>query len=138
MGAHGTGPFENDGALDLQDELRELDPDGARERLLQALDAVARVPNGEYLEKDEGEAGVAAAAIVAASRAGDEELLKAADLESVVPTDLGELVDVAIRALNRVISAESELNAIWSGTTQYGEWRTGIDNILAALRGNSG
>lgn len=66
MGTFGTGPFSNDGALDLLDELASQPADQRRERLEQIFFQVQDRPDllGRKLFPDEV---VAAAAVVAAS-----------------------------------------------------------------------
>lgn len=151
MGASGTGPFENDGALDLCDELRDLDGEAVRELLRSTLATVAGFDEDDYLEKDrrprrhrppgphsEAEAAVAAAAIVAARRAGDDATLRRCDLDVVVPAELDDLVEVAVAALLRVMGQESELSNLWADTVYDGEWRARIQANVDVLQRTTG
>ncbi|XTZ14883.1 DUF4259 domain-containing protein [Micromonospora echinospora] len=134
MGASGLGPFENDGALDLCDELKEGGGSEAYEILQSALRAAQEVDGNHYLEKDEGEAAIAAAAIVAARRVGNEVMLNELGLGGVVPGHANELANLAVDALLRVIAAESELNEVWTETNGGDEWRAGVRSIVDVLR----
>src|SRR5215472_15943175 len=71
MGTFGTGPFDNDGALDLLDELASQPADQRRERLERLLFRVQDRPDllGWKFFPDEV---VAAAAVVAAGLPGGE------------------------------------------------------------------
>src|SRR5215472_7668459 len=71
MGTFGTGPFDNDGALDLLDELASQPADQRHERLERLLSRVQDRPDllGWKFFPDEV---VAAAATVAAGLAGGE------------------------------------------------------------------
>ncbi|MEU5726863.1 DUF4259 domain-containing protein [Micromonospora sp. NPDC047738] len=137
MGASGTGPFENDGALDLCDELRDLDGEAVRDLLRLTLTTVAGFDEHEYLEKDEAEAAVAAAAIVAAGRRGDNETLQCCGLDVKVPTKLDDLVEVAVAALLRVMGQESELSNLWADTVYDDDWRVRVQANIDALQGPS-
>lgn len=138
MGASGTGPFENDGALDLCDELRDLDGKAVRDLLKSTLATVAGFDEDDYLEKDQAEAAVAAAAIVAARRVGDDATLRRCDLDVAVPDNLDDLVEVAVAALLRVVGQESELSNLWADTVYDGDWRARVQANVDALQGTSG
>jgi hypothetical protein len=130
MSATGTGPFENDGALDLCDELRDRDGDGVRDLLRSALVSTAEFDENEYLEKDEAEAAVAAAAIVVARQAGDWATLQSEGLDVLASADLDDLVEVAAAALRRVMGDESELNSLWADTVYHDEWLARLEAML--------
>jgi hypothetical protein len=61
--------------------------------------------------KDQAEAAVAAAAIVAARRVGDGATLQCCGLDVAIPAELDDLVPVAVAALRRVMGEESELSS---------------------------
>ncbi|MEU4569621.1 DUF4259 domain-containing protein [Micromonospora sp. NPDC023956] len=129
------GPFDNDGALDLCDELKEAGGSEAYGILQSSLAAAQEVGGDHYLEKEEAEAAIAAAAIVAARRVGNEVMLDEFGLGGVVPEHVNELANLAVGALLRVISAESELNEVWAETKEGDEWRAGVRSIVDVLRG---
>ena len=58
MSASGVGPFGNDSAMDLLDELRVLDESEVIDVLREALLAVTEVEYGEYLDHDLDEPAV--------------------------------------------------------------------------------
>lgn len=135
MSALGTGPFENDGGLDLCDELKEAGALEAYDILRSSLIYVRDLDQGEYLEKDEAEAAVAAAAIVAARKVGDDATLGSRGLREIVPMDLKDLAPIAAGALVRVVAANSELNELWSETRESDEWHSGVERLVDILRG---
>lgn len=65
MGATGTGPFENDDALDFLDTLEEAEPDQRRAKVENAM--VRVVGSRSYIEAPEMAEAIAAAVVVAAS-----------------------------------------------------------------------
>lgn len=68
MGAWGVKPFENDDAADF---VYQVESDGL-DAILSGLDAAA---TADYCEADQGAQAVAAAALAAAARDGQEDLL---------------------------------------------------------------
>src|SRR6478735_7179442 len=111
MGAWGSGPFENDGAGDFMAELVDT---GALELLQEALE----LPDDEYLEVEQGQAAIAAAALIAAAaghqrRDLGEELHEWLDAQ---PRDrLLGLAPLALQALERVMAEgeSSEIYDLW-------------------------
>lgn len=131
MGAWGTGPFENDDAADWAYELEEADDlDPARRALAATMDT------GGYLEPLEGACAVAAAAVVAATFDGDVRGL---------PDEVGEWVDrhpdtatrgdarLAMDALERVLSEDSELRNLWGESPQGADWAQHIEMLAHRL-----
>lgn len=134
MGAWGTGVFENDGAGDLLAELRHAEPERraavVREALRFAVEAT------DYLEVIEGQAAVAAAAVVAAGRNGTEQAsngwaqpLAQADLPSSTPED----VDLARLALARVVGDHSEWRELWEETAELDAALAAVAEVRTAL-----
>lgn len=131
MGAWGTGVFENDDAADWAYELEaasDLTP--ARQALAATMDTDG------YLELPECACAVAAAAVVAACFDGDLKGL---------PEELGEWIDdhpdnaargdarLAVDALERVMSEESELRDLWTDAPEGQEWAEGIERLRHRL-----
>lgn len=127
MGAWGTGTFDNDDAADWGDELDEaIDLTPARDALAACTDTDG------WLELPEGARGVAAAAVVAAAFDGDVRGL---------PDQVGEWVDgqpgtatagdarLALDALVRVMSEDSELRREWEGSADGPAWAKGIEQL---------
>jgi hypothetical protein len=111
MGTWGTGPFENDDAADFSVDLADAVPADRIEMLRAALRRAA--DNTGYLEIDDAQAAIAAAAVVAAWSAGHavDGAPELPDLGSVVmPADL---VSSALHALDRVAGPNSEWRSLW-------------------------
>ena len=127
-------PFDNDGAADLLDELREAPPDEVHELLASSLRGAADLAPNEYLEKDYAEAAVAAAAIVGAIRQGNSALVERRRLSNVDFGSVGDLIRPALTALSRVTSAESELFELWLDEGQEQQFLDSVEGIAAVLR----
>ncbi len=79
MGTWDVGPFSNDAAADLLSALDKAAPAQALDLLGETLASAAA--NDGYLDVDDGQAAVAAAAVVAAQRLGGSRL----DVSTVPP-----------------------------------------------------
>jgi Domain of unknown function (DUF4259) len=125
MGTFGTGPFSNDGALDLLDELADHFADQRREALERIFFRLQDHPDllGRKFFPDEI---VAAAAVIAASLPGGEVLLQ--DL-----ADLGYDVDaILVPASDPELNA-SALEALLVAAGRDGPWHNGwVDPETAA------
>jgi hypothetical protein len=110
VGAWGTGPFQNDDAADWAYELEEAsDVSPARQALSATLDTDG------YLELPEGACAVAASAVVAATFDGDTRGFPSEIVAWIADhPDAASGADarLAVDALERVISEESELRAL--------------------------
>lgn len=131
MGAWGAGTFDNDDAADWADELMgaaDLTP--AREALAATMDSDG------WLEIPEGARAVAAAAAVAASFDGDVRGLpeNVAEWLEYHP-DAGTLADarLAIDALERVASVDSELREVWLEAANGPAWVEEIARLAYRL-----
>jgi hypothetical protein len=125
-----NGPFENEAAADFAGELDDSDPSERllllREALQAAVDAEDEVPLDVALR------GLAAAAIVAATRPGGPpiesdyapEFLTSA--REVPPQPPDDVVALANDALDRVSSPESAWRAYW-------DERDGLKEALAVV-----
>ena len=120
MAVWGTGPFENDDADDLLNELFERDDlTPAREALAATMDSDG------WLETPDGARAVAAAVVVAAGFDGH-----VADLPQDVVDwlrdhpDAGTLADarLAMDALVRIAGRDSQLREIWLAAPQGPAW----------------
>ena len=131
MGAWGTGSFDNDDAADWAYELEAASDLGpARQALSATMDTDG------YLEIPEGACAVAAAAVVAAGFDG---------MLSGLPEQVVEWVDdhpdiasrgdarLAIDALERVVSEESELRNLWDDAPEGPRWAEEIDKLRHRL-----
>jgi hypothetical protein len=137
VGASGTGPFDNDSAEDFCDELREADADEALELIRSTLLAAVDVPEGAYLQRDLGEAAVAASAVAVAARLGREEVLREADVDSSVPQIPDDIFQLVIAAARRVVQDDSEARRLWDQVGAGEEWAQIVDSLASDARGIS-
>ncbi len=109
MGAWGSGPFDNDDAMDFVGDLA----DGSTAHLVTRL-REALALSDDYVESPEGSSAVAAAALVAARRGYDSDNPTVADLLAAHPFAADdELRSMASAALARVAGDDSELMELW-------------------------
>ncbi|MDP9395197.1 MAG: DUF4259 domain-containing protein [Actinomycetota bacterium] len=127
MGAWGTGPFENDDAMDFVGDLSDA-PASETDRLLRSALAAA-VDTDDYLEAPQACTAIAAAAIVAAATGAYETNSEAvADLVVNRRIDASdELRELAEQALTRVAGTDSELRETWEDSESK-------DTVLAELQ----
>ncbi len=134
MGTWDVGPFSNDAAADLLSALDEAEPAEALDLLRETLASAAA--NDGYLDVDDGQAAVAAAAVVAAQRLGGSRL----DVATVLPwlaeggLDIPQELDgLALAALDRVLGEDSELRGLWEDSEEYHEFLATLASLRAAL-----
>lgn len=134
MGSWVTGAFDNDGAADFLDGLDDAEP-GEREDAIRAAFETATQAD-EYLDVDEGQDAIAAAAVVAAihqgrpvTAFGDDRTFAATEYPPATP----ELRALAVAALNRVTGDDSEWRELWEETDDYAAALATIDELRAAL-----
>ncbi|MEU9830986.1 DUF4259 domain-containing protein [Streptosporangium sp. NPDC048047] len=141
MGAWDSGPFDNDSAADWCGELGDAAPEDRAEVVRRALLGAAE--SADYLEVDEGSAAVAAAAVVAAECCGGPPVTSA-----YAPGFLregggiglpGDLVPLALRALDRALGEDSELWELWEEADGGRSLLAEVEPLRAALvRGATG
>ena len=131
MGAWGIGAFENDGAGDLVAALRHQG--------LDLLGSAFDLPDGEYLEVDQGQEVIAAAEIVAAAF-GQAAPGLPPDVQQFVAqhgvairarTDLPAR---ALRALARVTADDSEIQDLWAEVDDGRAWSAALQDLEGRLR----
>ena len=129
MGTWDVGPFDNDTAADFCGDLDEAavgEREGiVRSTLIRVIDTVG------YLEAHESEEAVAAAALVAAQCPGGEPADPAYGTEEPLP-DLTGLRDLALQALDRVMTEPSELMDLWA-ESDGGAWRANVRRLQNVL-----
>ena len=136
MGAWGTGPFDNDDALDLFLEIEDADPEAAAERLRAAL-LVAAADDDSYLEAPAANEAVAAAAVVAFSYShtdptGNPRVAQwLMERTPALGRDDGEL---AAKALDRVCGEHSEWVELWSAAGLGEQARAVAEQLVVTLR----
>lgn len=136
MGAWGEKAFQNDSALDW---LAELEVEGVT-ALRGTLSRVADTADGEYLDVDDGSAAVAAAEIVAAAlgHGRDRVTKKVIAWLDANQTAVGaEDLVLARRAVERVLSGESELRALWDESGSDSAWHVDVRVLLVRLGGKA-
>ena len=135
MGAWGTGPFDNDDALDLFLELEDATPEAAARRLREALQVVAE-EDESYLESPAANEAVAAAAVVAFSYSQEDPTGNPRVAQWLVERapalgpDDGVL---AARALDRVCGEHSEWVELWSDAGLEQEARAVAERLAVTL-----
>jgi len=130
VGVWGTGPFENDDALDLTAELRA---DGVSV-LRSALDEVVLLEPEGYLEAPSSSRAIAAAEVVAAARGRP-----ALDLPSEVtgwmnqaPRVDDSFLPLASKAIARILDG-SELKELWHASEEGPAWESRITDLSERL-----
>lgn len=131
MGVWGSGPFENDDALDWVWELQEAEVWNVVET---ALDGAVDASMEDDLEVLEGQLACAAAAVVAATRdptvsLPDEASEWLSSHRGALPV---ELRSKATGALGRVIGPGSELAELWREAGNA-DWLRSIERLRNAL-----
>lgn len=134
MGAWGTGPFENDDAMDFVGALSDAPPSES-ERLLRA--ALADVVDTDgYLDAGPGLVGVAAAALLAAATGAYEVTTTPSVADLVVDRRVDasdELRELAAQALQRVTGTDSEWRETWDAPESVDEALGEVRTVREAL-----
>ncbi|HEX3647312.1 MAG TPA: DUF4259 domain-containing protein [Pseudonocardiaceae bacterium] len=131
MTAWGTGPFDNDEAVDFAAALDDLEPEQRPAAIRDALADAAE--ETDYLDRDAGGAAVAAAALVAARQPDGEPVDSAYGPKQAIPELSEELCVLAVQALTRVLAYDSELNELWSDAPDGDAWFTMIAQLAEVL-----
>ncbi|WP_030549253.1 DUF4259 domain-containing protein [Streptomyces albus] len=129
MGTWDVGPFGNDTAADFSGTLDEAAVEKRAGVVHAALTRV--IDTADYLEAPESEEAVAAAALIAAQCPEGEPADPVYGPKEPLP-DLTDLRDLALQALDRVMTAPSELMDLWD-ESDGGPWRTNIRNLRNVL-----
>lgn len=131
MGTWDVGPFDNDTAGDLCDSL-DMAAEDEREGII--CKALIHVTNTHgYLDADVSQGAVAAAAVVAAQCPTGEPVSPHYGPMQPLPELSAELRELAVQALDRVVTEPSELLQLWGDTDGTGPWRTGLSHLRDAL-----
>ncbi|MFJ8055710.1 DUF4259 domain-containing protein [Streptomyces sp. NPDC096142] len=129
MGTWDVGPFDNDTAADWCGNLDDASPDArpglVRDTLARAADTVG------FLDGYTADQAVVAAALVAAQCPGGEPAHPHYGPDEPVP-DLTGLRALALRALDRVMTAPSALLDLWEEPDED-PWRASIDRLRGTL-----
>ncbi|MGY0063529.1 DUF4259 domain-containing protein [Streptomyces sp. LZ34] len=129
MGTWDVGPFDNDTAADFSGTLDEAAAD-ARAGIIH--DTLTRViDTAGYLEAPESEEAIAAAALITAQCPEGEPADPVYGPKEPLP-DLTGMRDLALQALDRVMTEPSELTELWD-ESDGGPWRAHIRNLRSVL-----
>ncbi|MEU8006809.1 DUF4259 domain-containing protein [Catellatospora sp. NPDC049111] len=135
MGTWDIGPFDNDGAADWCGNLHDADPAERLGLIRQALRQAAEETG--YLDSREGEQAIAAAAVIGSQLPGAVRLMSSYAPDFLtdgnrleVPADLPAL---AVRALDRVLAADSEWVELWEETNDPDAAFAVVRNLRAEL-----
>ena len=131
MGAWDLGPLDNDDALDFLGDLEE-----ASDALGVLRDALT-LPD-EYVEAPDGASAIAAAAVVAVIRRGTVQGVAPQFEERITALTVSreqadEFAPLAVAALERVASEESELLELWDEAGETEAWRATLEPLRAGL-----
>ena len=135
MGTWDMGAFDNDAAADFAGDLDGAAPADRAQLIRDALSAAA--DNEDYLANPEACAAIAAAAIVASQQPDGPEVDSTYGPDFLVgggTIDLPEdLVELSLRAIGRVLDADSEWRDTWQESDQLDEAIAALEPIRAAL-----
>ena len=137
MGAWGIGAFENDDAMDWSLDLMD-----AADPLRAIQSALDLAEEEDYLEAPDACQILAACAVISASKNKEptsgyplpDEL---ADWIFERDRDFGALAPVAVKAIQRVLAPDSELNELWEDTGDYDLWKQDVQMPVVSLTAQS-
>lgn len=129
MGTWDVGPFDNDTAADWCGGLDDAAPEARGAMVRAALAETAGTT--DYLDSDVANEAIAAAALVAAQCPGGAPGDSAYGPDEPLP-DLTGLRELALRALDRVLTEPSEALELWE-EAEDGPWHTGINQLRGTL-----
>ncbi len=134
MGAWGIGIFEDDAALDILDEINDMDEDIV-EFMQQIFDYAMK---NSYLDYDESVSIVVCSALIdyKINKTYYEILIE--DYEELIllieQTEIELLSNEAVEALRVVISEKSELSELWKeNDDDYPKWRKNMLQLINRL-----
>ncbi|MFB7589237.1 DUF4259 domain-containing protein [Streptomyces sp. NPDC056169] len=133
MGTWDIGPFDNDTAADFSYRVDEAPPEKRAEVLRAAFHEVTATGDG-YLDSYEAVQAIASAALVAAQCPGGDPVTTAYGPKQPLPELPADLRPLAVAALDRVLTPESELLELWEESDGE-EWKAGVRQLRAVLAG---
>ena len=134
MSTWGEGPFENDAAADWGGDLDDAEPSARQEMLRDALEAV--FDDNGCLDLEVVQLAIAAAAVVAASLGGsivDSSYAPSFLSRGSRRVEASAIRDLALRAVDRVSSGESEWRDLWEAAGTFPEAVAELMVIQGAL-----
>lgn len=133
MGTWDIGPFDNDTAADFSSTVDEA-PAEKRAEVLRAAFHEVTATGDDYLDSDEAVVAIASAALVAAQCPGGDPVTTAYGPKEPLPELPAELRPLAVAALDRILTPESELLELWEESDGE-EWKAGVRKLRAVLAG---
>lgn len=141
MGAWGAQPFENDFALDFTAELFHGEA-GDLSLLGEVFNDIFQAKAEGYIEADQSNAAIAAAAILVYLKQGNpQELVKIqanseAWFKAATSENYQSLIPAALKALDTITANRdaSEAYELWAETEYLGEWLESIAKISTTLK----
>ncbi|GAB7036832.1 MULTISPECIES: DUF4259 domain-containing protein [Catenuloplanes] len=128
MGTWDVGPFDNDDAADFAGELDDAPPRARIDMVGAALERGA----DDFSPWDAPRA-VAAAALVAAQYPGGRPVDPVHGPDSTMPPFPASFRDLAIEALDRVITTPTWLAEAWNASSRGPEWRRTVSGLRTVL-----
>lgn len=133
MGAWGVHTFQNDSARDW---VYDLEDSQGLTFIEESLDTA--LAQGEYLDSEEGSFALAAAETVACliGRPPHQDLLTGPLTEWVKenpPEVTGDVLQKAVRAVDRVATPPSELLELWEQTELFQDWTNSLADLKRRL-----
>ncbi|WP_329623766.1 DUF4259 domain-containing protein [Streptomyces sp. NBC_01255] len=133
MGTWDIGPFDSDTAADFSYSVDEAPAEKKAEVLREAFREVTATGD-DYLDSDLAVEAIASAALVAAQCPGGDPVTTAYGPKEPLPELPAELRPLAVAALDRILTPESELLELWEESDGE-EWKAGIRKLRAVLAG---
>lgn len=132
MGTWDVGPFDNDDAADFAGELDDAPPQARIEMIGAVLKRVADPAGGDSRLSDAPRA-VAAAALIAAQCPGGTPVDPNYGPSTPMPQLPTHLSDLAISALDTVITKPTWLAEAWNESPNGTQWRRTISDLRTVL-----
>ncbi|MFJ7948312.1 DUF4259 domain-containing protein [Streptomyces sp. NPDC096354] len=131
MGTWDIGPFDNDTAADVGGDLDEAALED-RESMIRGVLKRAADP-ADQLEAPDAERAVAAAALVVAQHPDGEPVCSIYGPSEPMPDFPADLQQLAVDALDQVVSELSELAEMWGEAADGAKWRQDVTRLRDVL-----
>jgi hypothetical protein len=131
MGAWGTGSFDNDIANDWAADFVEI---GYLSYVRRVLEPVAATSGDEYLCARISCEALAACEVIARLKGNwgtrDSYSKKVDDWAQANPSEpSADMVQLALRAIDRIVTARSELMDLWDETKKASDWHATVADL---------
>jgi len=138
MGAWNYGIFDDDTAYDFDDEIKSDAKGFFKSSFENAI-------NSDYLEYDECHMVTVSAAYIDSYingtnyRTDNEEKIDESNVNMLIKIQqdlkLFDLKNIAVKALKKVLSENSELNELWSDNEElYPKWKSNLEELINRLK----